>query len=222
MDAPRVLVLLDSGPGWSGGILRGFTAMAHQHDWTLLHYHPYYPPPDLSWLAQKFAPAAAVIGPELLGRSMAPLAPAAIVSVAADRSAEGIVSTECFCALYGCPALDALQEQCDPLSAGPVFVEEINCNQLEVQIGQGTGRRYAFDAQTGALVGAEAFAPNAGVLPCDGTRLVMGDPLLDAGSLASYARGNQPPAQLSANCAPPRYCTCGFDPNTDCLSSGPP
>jgi len=92
MDAPRVLVLLDSGPGWSRGILRSFTAVAHERGWTVLHYHPYYPPPDLDWFVRKFAPAAAVIGPELIGRSMVPLAPATIVSVAADRSAEGIAS----------------------------------------------------------------------------------------------------------------------------------
>jgi LacI family transcriptional regulator len=92
MNAPRVLVLLDSGPGWSSGILRGFTAVAHERGWTVLHLHPYYPPPDLDCLAKKYAPAAAVIGPELLGQSLAPLAPAAIVTVAADRSSEGIAS----------------------------------------------------------------------------------------------------------------------------------
>jgi LacI family transcriptional regulator len=87
-----VLVLLDSGPGWSRGILRGFMAIAHERGWTVLHYHPYYPPVDLASLARKFTPAAAVIGPELLGRSLAPLAPASIVSVAADRSSEEIAS----------------------------------------------------------------------------------------------------------------------------------
>jgi LacI family transcriptional regulator len=92
MDAPLVLVLLDSGPGWSRGILRGFMAHAHERGWTVLHFHPYYPPPDLDDLARKYAPAAAVIGPELLGRSMQALAPAAIVTVAADRTSEGMAS----------------------------------------------------------------------------------------------------------------------------------
>ena len=92
MDAPIVLVLLDSGPGWSRGILRGFMALAHERGWTVLHFHPYYPPPDLDRLARKYAPAAAVIGPELLGRSMEALAPASIVTVAADRTSEGIAS----------------------------------------------------------------------------------------------------------------------------------
>jgi LacI family transcriptional regulator len=92
MDAPRVLVLLDSGPAWSRGILRGFMPIAHERGWTVLHYHPYYPPVDLGSLARKFAPTAAVIGPELLGRSLASLAPASVLSVAADRSSEGIAS----------------------------------------------------------------------------------------------------------------------------------
>jgi len=92
MDARRVLVLLDSGPGWSSGILQGFMATAHERGWVPLHFHPQYPPLDLAWLVRTFAPAAAVVGPELLGESLAPLAPASIVSVAADRSSQGIGS----------------------------------------------------------------------------------------------------------------------------------
>lgn len=92
MEAPRVLVLLDTGPGWSRGILRSFMAVSQERGWVPLHFHPYYPPPDLDWLARTFAPAAAVVGPELLGQSLAPLLPASIVSVAADRSSEGIAS----------------------------------------------------------------------------------------------------------------------------------
>jgi LacI family transcriptional regulator len=67
-------------------------ALAHERGWTVLHFHPYYPPPDLEGLARKYAPVAAVIGPELLGRSMQALAPASIVTVAADRTPEGIAS----------------------------------------------------------------------------------------------------------------------------------
>lgn len=87
-----MLVLLDSGPGWSRGILRSFMAAAQERGCVPLHFHPYYPPLDLDWLARTFAPAAAVVGPELLGTSLAPLLPASIVSVAADRSSEGIAS----------------------------------------------------------------------------------------------------------------------------------
>ena len=92
IEAQRVLVLLDSGPGWSRGILRSFMAVAQERGWVPLHFHPYYPPPDLDWLARTFAPAAALVGPELLGTSLEPLLPASIVSVAADRSSEGIAS----------------------------------------------------------------------------------------------------------------------------------
>lgn len=85
----RVLVVLDTAAAWSRGILRGFMAAAHEHDWTLLHYHP---DADMRWLASEWSPAAAVIGPELPGEAIASLAPAAIVSVNADRSGRGIPS----------------------------------------------------------------------------------------------------------------------------------
>lgn len=89
MDAPRVLVALDTGAAWSRGILRGFMAAAHERGWTLLHYHP---SSDLSWLMQEWTPAAALIGPELSPKSVAQLAPASLVSVTVDRSAEKIAS----------------------------------------------------------------------------------------------------------------------------------
>lgn len=92
MDARRVLVLLDSGPGWSRGILRALMLAAHERGWVPIHLHPYYPPLDLDWLVRTFTPAAAVVGPELLGRSLAPLVPESVVSVAADRSSLGIAS----------------------------------------------------------------------------------------------------------------------------------
>jgi len=85
---PRVLVVLGTDGEWSRGILRGFTAAAYERDWALLHYHP---ETDLSWLADDQGPVVAVIGPEV-PRSMARLAPAAVVSVTIDRSADGIAS----------------------------------------------------------------------------------------------------------------------------------
>lgn len=106
MDARRVLVLLDSGPGWSKGILQGLLSTAHEHGWVPLHFHPYFPPLDLDWLVAGFAPAAAVIGPELLGNSLAALASAPIVSVAADRSSRGIASV---CLDEGAIAVEALE-----------------------------------------------------------------------------------------------------------------
>jgi len=89
MNAPRVLILLNTNAGWSRGILRGFMTVAHERGWTPLHYHP---DADLSWLAHEWKPAAAVIGPELDSLALAPLAPTTLVSVTVDRSANGIAS----------------------------------------------------------------------------------------------------------------------------------
>ncbi len=84
-----MLVVLNTDAAWSRGILRGFMASAHERDWTLLHYHSLT---DLSWLAQEFEPAAAVIGPEVRSESLAELGTASLVSVTFDRSAERIAS----------------------------------------------------------------------------------------------------------------------------------
>lgn len=88
-DAPRVLIVLDTAAGWSRGILRGFTAAAHERDWTLLHYHP---TANLEWLAREWRPAVAVMGPELRAPALAALGPATLISVTVDRSAENIAS----------------------------------------------------------------------------------------------------------------------------------
>jgi LacI family transcriptional regulator len=89
MDAPRVLVILNAGPGWSSGILRGFMDVAHERGWVVLHYHP---PADFERLVREFSPAAVVIGPDSLRQSADSVAPASLISVAVDRSAEGIAS----------------------------------------------------------------------------------------------------------------------------------
>ena len=89
VSSPRVLVVLNTNAAWCRGILRGFMAAAHEHDWTLLHYHP---DADIDWLASEWAPAVAVIGPELPTAAFARLAPAPLVSVNTDRSGEGIAS----------------------------------------------------------------------------------------------------------------------------------
>lgn len=89
MNPKRVLIVLGTNAAWSRGILRGFMAAAHEHDWTLLHYDP---PSSLDWIVDEWAPAAAVIGPELGPEAIMRLAPAALVSVTVDRSADGIAS----------------------------------------------------------------------------------------------------------------------------------
>lgn len=88
-EAPRVLVVLDTSAGWSRGVLRGFTAAAHERDWTLLHYHPNS---NLEWIAREWKPAVAVVGPELTASSLTVLAPATLISVTVDRSADGTAS----------------------------------------------------------------------------------------------------------------------------------
>ena len=75
MNSKRVLVVLGTNAGWSRGILRGFMAAAHEHDWTLLHYDP---PTSLDWIVH-----------EAISR----LASAALVSVTVDRTANGGATT---------------------------------------------------------------------------------------------------------------------------------
>jgi len=89
MTAPRVLIVLGMDAAWSRGVLRGFMAVAHELDWTLLYYHPGM---DLNWVTEEWAPAAVVFGPELGTQTIARLAPAALVSVTVDRSASRIAS----------------------------------------------------------------------------------------------------------------------------------
>jgi LacI family transcriptional regulator len=86
---PRVLIVLGPSGAWSRGILRGFSAVAHEHGWNLLHYHPNA---DLDWLVRAWAPAAAVLGPEVRGAWPAALRSGIAVSVNADRAAEGVAS----------------------------------------------------------------------------------------------------------------------------------
>jgi len=87
--APRVLVALTTTGAWSRGILRGFMAVGHEHDWSLLHYHP---ATNLARVIHEWRPAAALIGPELASRSLDEFGAARVVSVTVDLSAAGIPS----------------------------------------------------------------------------------------------------------------------------------
>lgn len=89
MIGPRVLIVLGPSGAWSRGILRGFSAVAHEHGWNLLHYHP---TADLEWLARVWGPAATVLGPEVAGAWPSALCSGIAVSVNADRSTEGVAS----------------------------------------------------------------------------------------------------------------------------------
>ena len=105
LDDLRVLLALYTSAAWSRGILRGFMATAHERGWISLHYHP---STDLSRVANEWAPAAAVIGPEPSREALAQLAPASLVSVTVDRSAEGIASVCLDEEAIGALALDHL------------------------------------------------------------------------------------------------------------------
>jgi LacI family transcriptional regulator len=85
----RVLVVLGTNAAWCRGILRGFMAVAHERNWTLLHYQQ---STDLSWLADEWAPSVAVIGPEPGSDELVALASATLVSVTIDRTSVGIAS----------------------------------------------------------------------------------------------------------------------------------
>jgi LacI family transcriptional regulator, galactose operon repressor len=89
MKPQRVLIVLGTEGAWSRGILRGFIAAARERDWALCHCHP---ADDLESLLREQPPVAAVFGPELRGDAVARLAPATLVSVTVDRSADGIAS----------------------------------------------------------------------------------------------------------------------------------
>jgi LacI family transcriptional regulator len=84
-----VLIVLGASAGWSRGILRGFSAVAHEEDWTLLHYHPNT---DIDWLMRAWKPAATVLSPDARGAWPTSLRFTIGVSVNADRTAEGVAS----------------------------------------------------------------------------------------------------------------------------------
>jgi LacI family transcriptional regulator len=87
--APRILLALDSTAAWSRGILRGFTRVAHEQGWEVLHYHP---AANLDRLATELPPAAAVLGPTFSGPWPDRLRQCVSVAINADRSADGVAS----------------------------------------------------------------------------------------------------------------------------------
>jgi LacI family transcriptional regulator len=87
--APRVLLVLDSSAAWSRGILRGFSRVAHEQGWEILHFQP---SANLEWLTTELPPRAAVIGPTFSGPWPAKLRDRVTVAINADRCTEGIAS----------------------------------------------------------------------------------------------------------------------------------
>jgi LacI family transcriptional regulator len=121
-----VLVLLRTEATWSRGVLRSFAAAAHDHGWTLLHYHP---DANVGWLVKEWAPAAVVVGPALSRQELATFAPVPLVSVAFDRSAAGVASVCLDEAAIGSLALEHLlatglrRFSCFRLSDSPYIIE---------------------------------------------------------------------------------------------------
>lgn len=85
---PRVLLVLDTFAGWSRGILQGFTRVAHEQGWTVLHYHPGV---DLGWLNSEWSAQATVVGPAV-GSWPAELRSSVAVAANADLSEEAVSS----------------------------------------------------------------------------------------------------------------------------------
>jgi LacI family transcriptional regulator len=89
MAGPRVLIVLAASATWSRGILRGFSEVAREQRWDLVHY---FPGTSLDWLAGYWRPSATVLGPEVGRDWPAVLRGSALVSVNSDRTGEGVPS----------------------------------------------------------------------------------------------------------------------------------
>jgi LacI family transcriptional regulator len=89
VTSPRVLIVLAASAGWSRGILTGFNAVAREQGWDLLYYNPGM---SLDWLGRRWKPTATVLGPEVGSDWPRALCSSIVVSVNADRIAEGVPS----------------------------------------------------------------------------------------------------------------------------------
>lgn len=125
-SSARVLVLLKTEAAFARATLRSLASAAHDYGWTLLHYHP---DGNIGWLVQQWAPAAVVVGPALSRQELAIFGPVPIVSVAFDRSAEGVASVCPDEAAVGRLALEHLlatglrRFSCFRLSDSPYIIE---------------------------------------------------------------------------------------------------
>jgi LacI family transcriptional regulator, galactose operon repressor len=125
-SSPRVLILLKTEAAFARGVLRSFASAAHGHGWTLLHYHP---DANVGWLVKEWAPAAVVVGPALSRQELATFAPLPLISVAFDRSGDGVASVCLDEAAIGLMALEHLlatglrRFSCFRLSNSPYIIE---------------------------------------------------------------------------------------------------
>jgi LacI family transcriptional regulator, galactose operon repressor len=175
MSSPRVLVVLDTVAAWSRGVLRGFMSAAHERGWTLLHYSPLV---DLEWVADEWRPDAAVIGPGLGSASLGALAPASLVSVTVDRSADRIASVCLDEARIGALALQHLlstglrhvstcryNQSPFAVARERAFVEGARAAGLEVAVGWGSDDglplNWAEDPAVARIMPMESLRPSA-------------------------------------------------------------
>lgn len=85
--APRILLMLGTDAAWCRGILRGFTALAHERNWAVLHYRP---DADVTGVFEEWQPAVIVVGPDSSAPPVKHPPTTAVVAVNADRSAAGV------------------------------------------------------------------------------------------------------------------------------------
>ena len=125
-SSPRVLILLKTEAAFARGVLRSFVSAANEHGWTPLHYHP---DENVAWLVNEWAPAAVIVGPALSRQELATFARVPLVSVAFDRSADGVASVCLDEAAIGLLALEHLlatglrRFSCFRLSNSPYIIE---------------------------------------------------------------------------------------------------
>src|SRR5262245_27514561 len=86
---PRVLIVLNTATAWSHGVLRGFSGVARERGWTLLHCHP---TADLRWLVQQWRPEVVVLQRSLHRDVAQALEGCAVIAVNEDGSADGVAS----------------------------------------------------------------------------------------------------------------------------------
>ena len=175
MSPPRVLVVLDTVAAWSRGVLRGFMSAAHEHDWTLLHYSPLV---DLNWVADEWAPDVAVIGPGVGSDALGALAPAPLVSVTVDRTADAIASVCLDEAKIGALALQHVlstglrhvstcryNQSPFAVARERAFVEGARAAGLEVSVGWGSDDglplNWAEDPTVTRIMPMESLRPSA-------------------------------------------------------------
>jgi LacI family transcriptional regulator len=85
----RVLTVLHESAAWSRGVLRGFSAVARQKGWTLLHYQGQA---DLRWLVEVWKPRVVVLQWSLYREVASTLRHCTFISINDDASEQGVAT----------------------------------------------------------------------------------------------------------------------------------